>query len=107
MLFEALCKSFLASFVSSPMSAITEPCRCIAPRKSGTKRRLKRISFKNGIDLDEDNRDLLLKITHEIAKIEIYLYRSFNKKKQNIKIHKKGEKMEEKYRYIFPPIQYR
>ena len=39
---------------------------------------------KNGIDLNEDNRDLLLKLTHEIAKIEIYLYRIFNSKKQKV-----------------------
>ena len=45
---------------------------------------------KNGIDLNDNNRDMLLKLSHEIAKIEIYMYRVFNIKKQDsIKLTKK------------------
>jgi len=38
---------------------------------------------KNGIDLNDSDRDMLLKLSHEIAKIEIYMYRVFNIKKQD------------------------
>jgi metallopeptidase MepB len=39
---------------------------------------------KNGIDLHPDDRSMLFRVNHEISKIEMYLYRNFNKRKQDV-----------------------